>query len=82
METIKCEMKAKGLTMEVDKQEFALALRTYRLRQALTQRQLAALWGVGRDAILKAENGQNISWMMAYRLFAKLSAALKEEGEK
>lgn len=82
METIKCEMKAKGLTMEVDKQEFALALRTYRLRQALTQRQLAARWGVGRDAILKAENGQNISWMMAYRLFAKLSSSLKEEGEK
>lgn len=82
MKTIKVEMKPIDIHMEVDKKEFALALKTWRLRQGLLQREVAEKWGVSRYAIIKAENAQPISWMMAYRIFARLSDALKEDGEK
>jgi hypothetical protein len=81
MKQIKVEMKQAGLTMEVDKNEFALALKTWRLRQGLTQRQVAESWGCSRYTVMRAENAQNITWMMAYRLFAKLSQELRKEGE-
>lgn len=79
--TISVTMEAKGITMETDKQEFALALKTWRLRQGLTQRQVAERFGVSRYTIMRAERAGAITWMMAYRLFAKLSDELKKEGE-
>lgn len=81
MEQIKCEMKQEGLTMEVDRQQFAMALKTWRLRQGLTQRQLAERWGTNRYAIMKAESGREITWENAYKLFAKLSGELRKEAE-
>jgi hypothetical protein len=30
---------------------------------------------------MRAESGKNITWEMAYKLFAKLSQELKKEGE-
>lgn len=81
METIKVEMKPAGLEMDVDKQEFALALKTWRLRQGLTQKQVGDRWGVSRFMILRAENAKNLTWEFAYKLFAKLAAELKKEGE-
>lgn len=82
MEQIKVEMKQKGLSMEVDKQEFALALKTWRLRQALTQAQLGQRWGCSRYTIMRAESAKNVTWEMAYKLFAKLSAELRKEGQE
>lgn len=82
MKTIKTEMKPAGLKMEVDKQEFALALKTWRLRHGYLQREVAQMFGVSRYTIMKAENAQDITWMMAYRLFAKLSKYLEEEGKE
>lgn len=82
MEQIKVEMKSQGLTMEVDKNEFALALKTWRLRHALTQRQLATKWGCSRYTIMRAENGKAVTWEMAYRLFARLSDELRKEGQQ
>lgn len=81
MEQIKCEMKQEGLSMEVDRQHFALALKTWRLRQGLTQRQLAQRWGTNRYAIMHAELAKDISWENAYKLFAKLSGELRKEAE-
>ena len=75
-------MKPAGLKMEVDKQEFALALKTWRLRHGYLQREVAQMFGVSRYTIMKAENAQDITWMMAYRLFAKLSKYLEEEGKE
>ncbi len=72
-------MKQKGLTMEADKNEFALALKTWRLRSGLTQSQVAEKWGCSRFTIMRAENARTVTWEMAYRLFAKLSNELKEE---
>lgn len=79
MEQLKTTMKPAGLSMEVDKNEFALALKTWRLRQGMTQKQVGDRWGCSRFTILRAENAQNLTWEMAYRLFAKLSNELRKE---
>lgn len=62
-----------GARMEADVEKFALALKTWRIRQGLTQRQAAAQMGVSRDSILRAENQRSISWETAYRIFIHLS---------
>lgn len=79
MKTIKAEMKKVGLTMEIDRQDFALALKTWRLRQGLTQAQAGERFGCSRYTIIRAENGKDITWEMAYRLFARLSEELRTE---
>ena len=81
MDQIKVEMKPKGLTMDVDKKEFALALKTWRLRQGLLQREVADMWGCSRYTIMKAEHAKTVTWEMAYRLFAKLAAELRKEAD-
>lgn len=70
---------AKGLQLEIDRQEFALALKTWRLRQALTQKQVAARWNTNRFIIIKAENAQPMTWESAYKLFNALSKELSNE---
>lgn len=79
MEKIVVNMKPNGIDMEVDQKEFALALKTWRLRQGLTQKQVAEKWGCSRFTIIRAENAKNVTWEMAYRLFAKLAGELKNE---
>ena len=79
MEKIVVNMKPRGIDMEVDKQEFALALKTWRLRQGLTQSEVAERFGCSRFTIMRAENAKNVTWEMAYRLFAKLAQELKKE---
>lgn len=81
MEKIEVKMVQKGLTMEADKQDFALALKTWRLRQGLTQKQVGERWGCSRFTIIRAENAKNVTWEMAYRLFAKLAIELKKEDQ-
>lgn len=81
MEQIKVEMKPAGLKMDVDKQEFALALKTWRLRQGLTQKEVGDRWGCSRWTILRAESARNVTWEMAYRLFAKLATELRKEAQ-
>lgn len=82
MEQIKVEMKPNGLTMDVDKNEFALALKTWRLRNGLTQQQVGNKFGCSRYTIMRAENAKQVTWEMAYRLFAKLAAELRKEGNE
>ena len=72
-------MRPNGLSMEIDKQEFALALKTWRLRHDLTQKQVGERWGCSRFTVMRAESGKDITWEMAYRLFAKLSQELQKE---
>jgi len=81
MKKIEVNMEARGLEMDVNRQEFALALKTWRLRNALTQKEVGERWGMSRFTIMRAESGKNITWEMAYKLFAKLSQELKKEGE-
>lgn len=79
MEQIKLEMKANGLSMETDKNEFALTLKTWRLRTGITQSALARRWGCSRYTIMRAESAKDITWEMAYRLFVRLSDELRKE---
>lgn len=79
MEKIVAEMKPQGLAMDVDRQQFALALKTWRLRANLTQKEVGERWGTSRYTIMKAERAAGISWEQAYKLFAHLSEELRKE---
>lgn len=79
MEKIVAEMKPQGVTMDVDRQQFALALKTWRLRSNLTQREVGEAWNTSRYTIMKAEKAKHISWEQAYKLFARLSEELRKE---
>lgn len=71
--------KREGLDLKIDREDMALSLKTYRLRQGLTQQQLGERWGVSRFTIIRAERAKPVSWEAAYRLFARLSVALRDE---
>lgn len=79
MKQIKCEMKQEGLTMDVDREQFAMALKTWRIRSGYTQRQVALRWGISRYTVMRIEAADTISWEMAYRVFARLSYELQNE---
>lgn len=79
MKTIKCEMKQEGLTMDVDREQFAMALKTWRIRSGYTQRQVAQRWNISRYTVMRIEAAESISWEMAYRVFARLSYELQNE---
>lgn len=79
MKQIKVEMKRQGLEMEINQQDFAMALKTWRLRQGLTQSEVGKRWGCSRFTIIRAERAKNVTWEMAYKLFAKLAAELEKE---
>lgn len=81
IENFKPEARQAGLSVDIDRQQFALALKTWRLRQSLTQKQVAERWEVSRYTIMRAEAGKDITWMMAYRLFSKLSWELRKEAD-
>lgn len=72
-------MRPNGLKMDVDKNEFALALKTWRLRAGLTQREAGERFGCSRYTIMRAENAKTVTWEMAYRLFARLAEELRKE---
>lgn len=79
MKQLKVEFKPAGLTMETDRNQFALALKTWRLRQGLTQKEVGERWGTSRYTIMRCEMAKPISWTQAYRIFAKLAQELKDE---
>lgn len=79
MKKIQVEFKPDGITMDTDREQFALALKTWRLRAGLTQNQVADKWGTSRYTIIKCENAKPVSWPQAYRIFAQLAKELKNE---
>lgn len=82
MEQITVKMERRGLSMVADRNQVALALKTWRLRRNITQKDLAKQWGVSRWTIIRIEKGEAVSWEMAYRIFAKLSEELAKEGKE
>lgn len=72
-------MTRKGIEMESDRDEVALALKTWRLRQGLTQKQVAEKFGCSRFTIMHIEGARPVTWETAYKVFAKLSAELARE---
>ena len=82
MKKLEVKMERVGLTMDIDKEAFAVALKTWRLRNGLTQAQAGEKWGLSRYTIMRAESGKNITWETAYRMFARLSEELRKEGQE
>lgn len=81
MEEIKLTIKQAGLNMETDTQKFAMALKTWRIRQGLTQQQLADRWGCSRYTIINVERAKSVSWVTTYKLFNWLAEELRKEGQ-
>lgn len=79
MKKIEVKMERKGLDIDIDKEAFAMALKTWRLRNNLTQRQAGERMGCSRYTIIRAESARNITWEQAYKLFARLSEELRKE---
>lgn len=79
---IEVEMRPNGLDMDIDKQSFALALKTWRLRNGLSQVDAGKRFNCSRYTIIRAESARNITWEQAYRMFAKLAAELRKEGSQ
>lgn len=73
------QAKKNGLRVDIDRQEFALELKTWRLRKALSQQAVADRWGMSRYTIIRAERAMRLSWEMAYRCFNALTKELKQE---
>ena len=82
MNKIEVKMERVGLTMDIDREAFAVVLKTWRLRNGLTQAQAGKKWGLSRYSIMRAESGKNITWETAYRLLARLSEELRKEGQE
>lgn len=72
-------MSRNGLKMESNREEVAMALKTWRLRNGLRQVDVAKRFGLSRYTILRVEKTQPISWEMTYRVFAALSKELAKE---
>lgn len=70
------------LAVDIDRAKFALELKTWRLRQGLTQSEVGKRWSMTRFAIIKAEKAQPMSWEAAYRIFAKLACELAKENNR
>lgn len=77
---IKMEMKRKGSGLEIDREAVGLELAKWRIRQGLTQTQLAEKWGMSRYTVIRAEKGKNVSWQFAYAIWTKLIQELRKEG--
>ena len=77
--TIKIEFQRVGTQLETDKEQFAIALKTWRLRNHLTQQQAGERMGVSRWTIMRAEAAKDITWECLYRVFAYLSVELQRE---
>lgn len=69
--------KLQSLGIEREKLGFELA--KWRVRQGLSQRQLAERWGMSRYSILRAEHGKSVGWQFTYAISAKLAAELRKE---
>mgnify|MGYP003287517117 CR=1 FL=1 len=79
---IKAVAERRGLEMDINREEFAMALKTWRLRQGLTQEQVGERWGTSRYTIMRAEKAKDVTWMSAYKLFAKLAKELANENQE
>lgn len=82
METIEVKIERKGLEVDMDREAFALALKTWRIRQGKTQEEVGQMFGCSRYSILRIEKALPISWRMAYRVFANLAEELRKEGQR
>jgi len=60
-------------------EELGQELRCWRLRQRLSQPEVAERWGVSRYSILRVEKGKYVGQDMLYLIGSRLTTALREE---
>lgn len=84
MKKIEVTMQREELTMKADVEQFAMALKTWRLRAGKTQDEVGKMFGLSRYTIMRLESAKAVSWETAYRAFAKLSEqlAIENNGER
>lgn len=75
-------MTRRGLVMDANAQELAVSLKTYRLRQGITQEQLAERWGCSRFTIMRLENCKRVAWETTYRIYNNLVKAIAREARE
>ena len=80
MAKLTIKMKREGVKVTSDREQVAVAVKTYRLRQGLTQARLGELWGVSRWTIMRIEAAEAVAWETSYRIFARLANDLQKEG--
>lgn len=80
MEKIVLELKRDKERLTADKEQFAIAVKTWRLRNRYTQQKAGEMMGVSRYTIMRAEACKDLTWETIYRMFAYMSEALREEG--
>lgn len=69
----------KGVEVTVSREELAITIKTWRLRQNLTQKQAAARFGTSRWSWIKMEAAQAIGWETAYKVYNQLVKELAQE---
>lgn len=79
MEDLRVTMKQNGLKVESNKEDVAIAVKTFRLRKGWTQEQLARHWGCSRYTIIRIEKAKQLSWEMAYKTVVRLWEDLRKE---
>ena len=82
MKNVEVKMERQGLTMQANREDFAMALKTWRLRNGYSQIKVGEMFGFSRFTIIRLEKGKPVTWETAYRCFAKLAKYLEEEGRQ
>lgn len=75
-------LRREGTKMDADREQFAVVLKTWRIRTKYTQEQAGKLFGVSRYTIMRLEDAKNVSWQSLYRVFAALSVELQRENQE
>ena len=81
MEHVEVKIERRGLEADIDRQDFAYQLLTWRIRTGRTQKEVAELFGCSRYTIIDIEKAKPIGWRMAYRVFARFAEQLRKENQ-
>ena len=70
MKELTVTLKQEGTDLITNREDFAVAVKTWRVRHGMTQKELAAAAGTSRYTIMRVENASNeTSWITMYKLF-------------
>lgn len=70
MEQLIIKLERQGTDLVTNQEEFAVALKTWRVRNGLTQAELAAKAGLSRYTIMRVEKASRLAdWKTLYKLF-------------
>lgn len=79
MRHLKVSIKRVGIDLDIDRERLAVSLKTWRIRNNLTQAELSLRWNISRHSIIRAEKAKSLSWRTAYKLFAYLTEEIQKE---